>query len=526
MRVLTVQIAIIFLVVASACAVENADVSALISQSLKTYKQLEKFNGPMKAATNGMGEQLILIQAQIHWLKQPVPDDKEIYDINSNITIYKSQISTFEAYIEAARITDPKERARLVDKYEADGKRILEEVLDAGKPFKKRIIKLKKEFEDKQKPFEKAMKAYCLSPGSNYPTVASTYVNTTFHTGWLTYKWLDSNNKQLAYAWISLKDKPVIKDNSEMLDNKFYVSSHRADRIGVWAGHFLVNFKSTKQEWQGKEKIAELIKYFIDLEGLAKIDPTRRDGSLNAFAMASLACSKRYHRISREQNDATGHLTAERVKVNNLISRFKKPPADSEQLTEDRRLMGSFKEGLKMFQIRLKAGMVTNPNERKARIVQLEAEKKQLVAEREKITRPYYDKRKKFVNEFKDQEAALNEALKKYFLKGGNAYPGVAEISTQTIFYRGCTYCIWKDADGERLCNGLLAWRNKPAIPKDARMLDGLYYISDNSTRFIKVWAGRFHVYLEVYKSQWLGKDKVAEALKHFIDLAGLAKIE
>jgi peptidoglycan hydrolase CwlO-like protein len=144
MRVLTVQVAIIFLVTVSACTVENADVSALISQSLKTYNQFEKIKGRMKAATSDVAERLIPIQAQIHWFKQPVPDDEGIHDINNNIRVYKYQISTFEANIEAARITDSRERARLVDKYEADMKRLLAEELDAGKPFKKRIDKLKK----------------------------------------------------------------------------------------------------------------------------------------------------------------------------------------------------------------------------------------------------------------------------------------------------------------------------------------------------------------------------------------------
>ena len=525
MRILTVQVAIIFLVAASACAVENADVSSLISQSLKTYNQYEKIKAQRNAATSDLQEQLRPIQAQIRWFKRPVPDDEGIRGINNNITFYKNQIDKHEAYIEAAGITDPKERARLVDKYEADRKRILEEELDAGKPFKKRIDKLKKEFEDKQKPFDKAMKAYCLLPRSKYPALASTYVSTPFYTGRLTYKWRDSDNKQLAFAWISLKEKPVIKDNAEMLDDTFYVSSHWASKIEVWAGHFLVNFNLTKQEWQGKERIVGLIKDLIDLEGLEKIDPTRSDNSLNALAMAGLACSKRYYRISRERRDTTSHLTDERVKVKNLKSRFQKPPADSEQLNKDRKLIDYYKKDLKALQNHLKVGMVTNPNERKARIVKLEAEKKKLSDEREKIASPYYDKTKKLANGFKDQEAALDKALKKYFLTGGNAYPGVAEISTKTTFYKGRTSCSWKDADGNTLCFALLHLRNRPEIPKDARMLDGNYYISNSGTNVIWVWVGKFHVYLDIYKSQWRGKDKVAEALKHFIDLAGVAKI-
>jgi hypothetical protein len=525
MRILIVQVATIFLVAASAGAVEDVDVSALVSQSLKTYNQLEKIMGRMKAATSDLDERLRPLRTQIRLFKQPVPDDERLRSINSNIMFFRNQIDTRQAYIEAAKITDPKERARLVDKYETDRKRILEEELDAGKPFGKRIDKLKKEFKDKQKSFDKAMKAYCLLPRSKYPTIAGTYVSTPFHTGRLTYKWRDSNNKQIAFAWISLKDKPVIKDKAEMLDNKFYISSHWANRIEVWAGHFHVNFNSTKQEMWGKEQIIELIKDFIDLDGLAKIDPTRSDSSLNALAMASLACSKRYHRISRERSDATSWLTAERVKVKNLKSRFKKPPADSEQLAEDKRLRDHYRKELGASQKRLEIGLVTDLNERRARIVKLEAEKKKLDAEKKKITRPFDDKTKELKRGLREKEAALNQALKKYFLRGGNAYPGVVEMSTETTFYKGRTSCNWKDADGNELFYAQVNLRNRPVIPKDARMLDGIYYISDMGTNFIWVWVGNCQVYFDVRKSQWRGKEDIGDAIKHFIDLDGLAKI-
>jgi len=531
MRVLTVQVAIIFLVAASACASEDADVNALVSQSLHTYNQFEKIRGRMKAATSDLDERLRPIRAQIRWFKKPVPDDEGIHDININITFCKYQISTHEAYIEAARITDPKERARLVDKYEADRERILEEELNAGKPFRKRIDKLKQEFKDKQKPFDKAMKTYCLSPGSKYPTVASTYVSTPFHTGVLRYRWLDSDNKQLALARISLKDKPTVKDDAEMLDNKFYVStfyvSEHLPNIEVWAGYFHVNFNITKAEWWRKEKIAELIKDFIDLDGLAKIDPTRNDSSLNALAMASLACSKRCYRISRERRDTTGWLTAERVKVKNLKSRFKKPPADSEQLNKDRQSIDQYKKDLKVLQNRLKVGMVTNPNERAARIVKLEAEKKKLDAERRKMAGPYEDKIRKLTDGHKIKDSLLNDAMKLYFLKGENGYENISEITTKAIFYKGTINCNWRDADGKLLCSVLLEVRNRPAIPKDARMLDGLYYISSSALHLnvIEVWVGNFHIIFSVQKQEWLRKEKVAEVLKHFVDLPGLTKI-
>jgi hypothetical protein len=261
------------------------------------------------------------------------------------------------------------------------------------------------------------------------------------------------------------------------------------------------------------------------LDGLAKIDPTRSDSSLNALAMASLACSKRYHRISRERADVTSQLTAERVKVKSLKSRLKKTPADSEQLNKDRHLIDYFGKDLKSAQDLLEVGMITDPNERRARIIKLEAEKKKLDAERKKIAKPYEDRTKELKSGLKDKEAALNDAMKRYCLTGGKAYLGVTEISTKTTFYTGRISCRWKDVDGNTLCSALLNLRNRPDTPKDARMLDGVYYISDMGTHFIWVWVGNFQVYFNVKKSQWQGKEKVAEVLKHFVDLAGLAKI-
>jgi len=470
MRTLIVQAGFIFLIAVSARAIDDADVSNLVSESLYTYNQFEKVMGEMKAATRDLDERLQQVRAKINWFKQPAFDDERIRGINSSIKFARNQIAQLEAFIEIAKITDPKERAKLAEKYEADRARLLAEEMEAGRPFRKRIDKLKKEVKDKQKPFEEAMKAYCLLPGSKYPAIANTSVSAPYHTGTLTYKWLDSDSKQLAFAWISLKDKPVIKEGVEMLGDTYYVSEHWPQSIKVWAGNFRVHFVIVKPEWQGREKVAKLVGDFVDLEGLAKIDPTRNDSSLNALAMGSLACAKRYHIIAKEWEDATKQLTAERVKVKMLKSRLRKPPADSEQLNKDRNLIDFYKKELKSSQDRLEVGTVTDPNERRARIVKLEAEKKKLDAEKKKIAKPFGDKTKELKRGLKEKEAALNDAMKRYCLRGGKAYPSVTEVLTKTTFYLGRVSCSWKDADGNTLCSAYLNLRNSPAIPKDARI--------------------------------------------------------
>jgi len=197
-------------------------------------------------------------------------------------------------------------------------------------------------------------------------------------------------------------------------------------------------------------------------------------------------------------------------------------------LNKDRRSIDQYKKHLKVLQNRLKVGMVTKPNERAARIVQLEAEKKQLDAEKRKIAGPYEDKIKELRRGLKDKEAALNDAMKLYFLKGGNGYEDISEINIKAIFYKGTINCSWRDANGKLLCSALLELRNRPVIPKDARMLDGLYYISSSALHLnvIEVWVGNFHISFCVQKQEWLRKEKVAEVLKHFVDLPGLAKIK
>jgi len=503
------------------------DVNDLAAESLMLYKKVEAINADMKAATRDLDKPLHNIRYRISWLKKPVFDDKKVkYDLD-NIDQYKRWIATREACIELAKITDANERAELLEKYDADRKRLLAEELAAGQPVRERIDELRQEVKDKEAPFEKAMKPYCLLPGQNYPAVAITMVSAQYYKGFVRYYWRDAaGNKQLASATIELKEKPAIKENAEMLDGTFYVSDNWPDSIVVWAGYFRIKFVPQKAAWRGREKIAKIVGDFIDLEGLAKIDASQNDTSLNALAMGSLACSKKYAAIVSERRETTKQLRAQRRKVKALMSRLRKPPADSEQLTKDRQRIEHFEEELKRCQARLDIGRITDPNKRAAMIAKLQPQRKKLDAEKRKIARPYKDKIKELTGGLKNKDSALDKAIKRYLLKGGEAYPGVTDISTDAKFSKAAITCHWKDAKGDAVCFGELRIRDRPLIPEGARMLDGLYYISEGGEDWIKVfWAGNFHVFFMIEKKQWQGKKRVGEMVKQFVDLQGLAKI-
>jgi len=514
MRISIAQTGVIFFIAACAFGVEEADVKTLVSESISISSQYEKVD-----------EQLRSIRNKIRWLQQPPFDDKQIRGIKNNITFASNQINRHEALIELAKVTDPAERAKLAEEYETERKRLLAEEREAGKPFRKRIDKLKQEVKDKEAAFDKAMKLYCFYPQDKYPNVAGKTASAQYYNGFITCNWLDADGKQLAWAHITLGDKPFIKDNAEMLDGTYYISDLWPGNITVWAGNFQVHFVTAKPEWRGREKIGEMVKDFVDIEGLARIDATLTDNHLNDLATGSLASSKRYRIIKNEQGDATSHITDERVKVKTLKSRLRKPPVDDEQLKKDRELIEFYKEEIKQSEARLEVGTVTDPNERTAKIAKLEVEKNKLYAEKRKITKPYKERTRELKSGLKEKQAALNQAIKKYLLTGGDSYEGVDEITTKTSFYRGRINCSWEDADDNELCFAQLNLGDRPDVPGDALMLDGIYYISNSGSNFIWVWVDNFQVYFEVKKKQWQEKEKIESALKHFIDIDGLAKI-
>ena len=529
MHKIAVIIGFVFLITVNVWAIEDSEVKELLSESLNIYNQCEKINSEKKATTKDIVKRISYVRSRAKWLKKPAYDEKMITHYNDQIAMYKSWIEGYEGCIEISKITNPDERSALAKKYDDERKSILAAEMAAGKPFKKRIAKLRREVKDKQGPFETAMKSYCFLPGSKYPDVVSTSVEVPYHTGAFTYRWHDIDKKQLLWAWISLRDKPVIEENAEMLDGKFYVSEHLSNNIVVWVGYFRVSLHVPIIEWCGKEKVTKLVKDLIDLNGLAKIDPTRSDNKLDALAMGSMAYAKRYRIIRNEQRAVIEPLTNNRVKVKKWRGRLKKPPADNERLKKDRNTIIQFKNDLERFQDRLEIGTMTNQQERTTMLAKLEAEKKTLEAERKKTAKPYDDRIGILQkgSDFKVKESQLNNAMKVYFSEGGDGYEGISEMTTRALFSQAVINCSWKDSEGNKLYSAQLKFRNKPVVPKDGRMLDGLYYINSggDSSNYIWVWAGNFQVYFKVRKQELQGKDKIAKILKNFIDLPGLTKV-
>lgn len=513
------------LATANAADVEEHELKELLSESLGTYKRCEEIKHQRDAATEELDKKLRYVRSRLAWLKQPPFDEERIRNYTDNIAMAKNRIEVLERYIEFAKITDPNKRAELAQKYENDRRRILAEELEAGKPFRERSEKVKQEFKDRQKPFEKAMESYCLLPRSDYPAIASTSVDAQFCNGKATYKWLDNDNKQLGWAWISIKERPNFESDVERLDDKFFVTKHYPSNIEVWAGNFRIELHISKLEWFGKEQVVKLVKDLIDLEGLAGGGQGGDSNGLDALVRDSLACWKKLRPIQNEQHSVVRPLTDERVKVKNLKHRLKKPPADREQLKKDREEIDYRTKALDDYRGRLEICTITDSNERAAMLTKLEAEKERLEAEKREITKPYDEQYRKLTRGLGDKDQLLDDTMKGFFLRGQGRYEGISEVTTEARFSQARISCHWKDEQGDTLCWAKLRLRGRVEISEDAQTLDGVYQIGEGGKGHYFIWvrAGDFLVYFDVKKEEWLEKEKVGEILKSFVDLPGLS---
>ena len=200
-----IKAGIIFLITVNVSTAKNSNLNKLLSESLDIYNQWEKIDGPRRAAQEDMAKKLGYVSKSIALLKQPPFDEKKIKRYTDSIAQLKKYIDMFQTYIDMAKVTDPNERAKLAQKYENDWQRLLTEEAQAKKPYNKRIEQLKREVADKQGPFEKAMKAYCLFPANKYQGLDSTVVYAQYHKGKLRYVWNTCNGHHERYGLANRK---------------------------------------------------------------------------------------------------------------------------------------------------------------------------------------------------------------------------------------------------------------------------------------------------------------------------------
>jgi len=273
----TIRVAFVFVVVAFAAQKVYSGVDDLAAESLKVYKQVAAINAEMETAAGKERKRIKEIEKLLNELNPEIVQEytREIQQYTAEIEDLKKRIEDLQRKIKEVRNTDPNERTAKAVKLEAEQKTLRVKEQKICEPFKDKIDELKRGVTDKAPEFNEAMKRFWLIPGEAYPNVLKTATNATFSSAFIWCRWKDANGKVLAWAHIRLRDKPTVRAGARMLDDTYYISSSSSGSIWVWAGHFQICFVMNKKEWQGKEKVAEAVKHFVDLKGLVEICPTK-----------------------------------------------------------------------------------------------------------------------------------------------------------------------------------------------------------------------------------------------------------
>ncbi len=523
--------ATIVLIALNTFATEKPEVKALLADSLRIYNEVEQIKTQKKETVKELDEKRNTLRLKINLLQDSVFDEERRQHYKDNIVSAENQIAIHKAAIEFAKIADPDKRVELVQKYENQRKKILTEELRAAKPFGKRIDALEKETEGKQKIFEEVMKEYFCWPKKDYPVIVRTGIRARYHAGTVTYEWWDAEHKHQAFcsAQIKLTDSLSPRKDAEMLNDTFYVASLWPQSIEVRAGYFSIRFNMRDPDLWGEEKMCQYIRAFIDLERLAKMNPTASNEPTDDLFRKSIACSKRYRKIINEKKDVVKPLTTERVKVKTLKARLKKPPADSEQIRKDRDQIDFWAKECQSYRTRLEIGTLENPAERTALLKTLQTDKEKLDAEKMSIEKPYNNKIDTLTRGLKDKDSLLNDAMKVYFRTEPDGFEDLNETMTNASFSKARVSCSWKDENGDTDCTAMFFLRNPPTIPDNPKMLDNRYYVNmgGGEKDFIWLWVGNINVYFEVKdeNKKWLKTQPINQLVKEFIHLEALGKV-
>lgn len=269
-----IKMLVLFVIAVPSGQAMYGDVNELAAESLAVYKRAEEVGARKKDATREQTKRIAEIRSRLKELRPEIVQkyNSQIEQYTEQIEQLKKKIAQLQGKIEAVGKADP-------DETKAEEKRLsgeLDELRAAeqrlAKPFDEQIAQAKRVSPEKKAAYKKAMEKYCLIPGKEYAEVAGISMSASFGGTIISYQWKDAKGKHVAWAHLRLRDKPAIPLGAVKLDDTYLVFTHSDGSIWVWAGHFQICFVMNKKEWQGKANVAEAVKAFIDMKGLAEID--------------------------------------------------------------------------------------------------------------------------------------------------------------------------------------------------------------------------------------------------------------
>ena len=206
-------------------------------------------------------------------LKPPPADSEQIRKEKDQIDYWAKECQSYRTRLEICTIKDPNERAALLKTLSVDKEKLDAEKKSIEKPYYDKKKALTRGLKVKDQVLNDVMKVYFHDQPDGYEDIGEMSTRAIFYRGRITCSWNDKNGDTACSAMFSLRNRPSVPDDAQMLDNRYYVDAGGGTKnfIWLWTGNIHVYFNIKDKDWQGTEEIDQIIKKFIDLSGLEKI---------------------------------------------------------------------------------------------------------------------------------------------------------------------------------------------------------------------------------------------------------------
>jgi hypothetical protein len=247
---------------------------------------------------------------------------------------------------------------------------------------------------------------------------------------------------------------------------------------------------------------------------------------VNELVRRSLKAYTEKEAIGAEMRKATANESARMSALWSAISALKKPAPDAEKVKGYEHSMEYARTQIAMYELLIELAKITDPAKRAEKLKEVEAERKTIREKQRELGKPFNDRISELGRAADADAKAFDDAMKAYCLTPGGEFKGAVPKSTRATPSDAFISYNWNDADGKQVAWAHLRLRDKPETRKDAKLLDGKHAITSHSGSSMWVWVGHFKVAFIMSKKEWQSKEMIAKAVKAFIDLDGLAKLD
>ncbi len=169
---------------------------------------------------------------------------------------------------------------------------------------------------------------------------------------------------------------------------------------------------------------------------------------------------------------------------------------------------------------------IADPKARADQVAHWRKRNEQALADREKITAPFTQRRSALRAKHRSDEHRLRRAMAPFFRAQLKEHPEIKAVDVSATFVTASVKCRWKDAAGRDVASVSVRFAKEHHLPKEAAPVKGKPWVYPGQWRGATGWAGPAALSFAPRKKEWLGPGVPARILKELVDLDGLAKVE